>query len=187
MSERAEWERQIEEARPRLVLWVAARLGTRLRARIEAEDIVQEILLKAFEGLATFEPKHEHSLLAWLFTIAEHRIADLADHFGAAKRDGEREREIHSRIAASQTSPSMRASREEQKELLWLAMSALSERHREILRLRRFEMLSNEEAGERMGITAKNASVLYVRAVEAMRKVMTGGLGGAERSAVPPE
>jgi RNA polymerase sigma-70 factor (ECF subfamily) len=170
--DREELTRMLEEVRPRLELWVASRLGSRLKARVEVDDVVQEVLLKAYEALDGFEAQGERQFYGWLFTIAEHRIADLADRFGAAKRDASREREVHSRIPAQQTTPSMAAARSEAHERMLEAMGRLADRYREILRLRRLEMLSNEEAGRRMEITAKNASVLYARALEALRKEM---------------
>jgi RNA polymerase sigma-70 factor (ECF subfamily) len=165
-------ERFFERVRPRLAVWVSARLGGALRARVEAEDIVQEILLKAWEALPAFEDRGGNSFYSWLFTIAEHRIAEWSDRYKAKKRAPEREEKAHSRIAALQTSPSMAAARREEGAGLWEAVKGLSPRYREILRLRRLEELSNEEAAARMKITSKNASVLYVRALEALRKRM---------------
>lgn len=158
--------------RPRLEVWVSARLGRKLRARVQAEDVVQEILLKTWEALPGFEDRGGNSFHGWLFTIAEHRIAEWSDRFKARKRDPAREEQAHSRIEGPLTSPSLAASRKEEGAGLWEAVAALPVRYRDILRLRRLEELSNEEAAVRMKITPKNASVLYVRALEALRKRM---------------
>jgi len=171
-GERAAVEQLLERIRPRLEVWVAARLGEFLRARVEADDIVQEILLKAYQGLPNFVPKGKNAFYGWLFTIAEHRIIEWSDKLRAAKRGPGRDGELAVDVAGSTTTPSRAAARKEDRDLLFEALAQLPERYREILRLRRLEELSNDEAGARMGITGKNASVLYVRALEALRKQM---------------
>ena len=162
----------LERLRPRLVAWVTARLGPLLRAKLEAEDIVQEILIQANSAIPAFEPRGKRAFRAWLFTIAEHCIAAASDRFRAAKRDARRETSIQTRIPARQTSPSMAAARREEWDLLLDALRALPERYRTVLRLRRLEHRSNEEAAQTLGVTRKNASMLYVRAVRALRDVL---------------
>lgn len=39
-----------------------------------AQDCVQEIFMKAWKGIKTFEERYEHSLTAWLYTIANNVV-----------------------------------------------------------------------------------------------------------------
>jgi RNA polymerase sigma-70 factor (ECF subfamily) len=173
-GERAALEQLLERMRPRLEVWVALHMGAALKARVDAEDLVQEILLKASEAIESFEPKGKRSFLSWLFKVARNQISDRQRHFGAAKRDFHREQELRSGISAQATGPLSQAERNEQMDGLLDALATLPENYRDILRLRRLEYLDNAEAAERLGITRGNASVLYVRAMQALRKKLGG-------------
>ncbi len=54
----------LERLRPRLAAWVTARLGPLLRAKLEADDIVQEILIQANAAISTFEPRGRRAFRA---------------------------------------------------------------------------------------------------------------------------
>ncbi len=82
--------------------------------------------------------------------------------------------EIQSGIAAHKTGPCTRLERNEQMNRLLDALATLPESYRDILRLRRLEYLDNAEAADHLGITRGNASVLYVRAMQALRKKLGG-------------
>lgn len=160
--------------RPRLLAWTAARLGPLLKARLEAEDVVQEILVQAYAALPSFEARGGRSFYAWLFTIAERCIAAASDHHRAAKRDARREAALPPGVAAAQTSPSSRAARAEEWQLVLDALASLPEPHRTVFRLRRIEHRDNDEAAGILGVTPNHASVLYVRAVRALRDRLQG-------------
>ncbi|MHC4818905.1 MAG: RNA polymerase sigma factor, partial [Planctomycetota bacterium] len=145
-----------------------------LRARVDAEDLVQEILLKAATAIETFQPEGKRAFVKWLFTVARHQISDRQRHHKAAKRDVQREQELRSGIPGQRTGPYSCAERNDQMERLLDALALLPENYRDILRLRRLEYLDNEEAAERLGISRQNASVLYVRAMQALRKKLDG-------------
>lgn len=155
--------------RPRLLAWVAARMGARLRSRVEPEDVVQEILLSAHAALPAYEDRGRRQFYAWLFTIAEHCITAQSDRFSAQKRDPRRETEVHSGIAAPFTSPSLGAARRDEWAMVLEEVGELPERYREVFRLRRIEYRGNDEVAQILGVTPNHASVLYVRAVKALR------------------
>lgn len=46
----------------------------RLHDTEAAQDCVQEIFMKVWKGIKTFEERHEHSLTAWLYTIANNVV-----------------------------------------------------------------------------------------------------------------
>lgn len=47
---------------------------SRLHDPEAAQDCVQEIFMKAWKGFKTFEERYEHSLTAWIYTIANHVV-----------------------------------------------------------------------------------------------------------------
>lgn len=173
-GEREALELLLERMRPRLEAWVALRMGPALRARVDAEDIVQEILLKAAGAIGSFQPEGKHAFVKWLFTVARNQISDWQRHCMAAKRDVQRDQELRSGIPAQRTGPYSRAARNDLMEQLLDALALLPENYRDILRLRRLEYLDNEEAAERLGLSRENASVLYVRAMQALRRKLDG-------------
>lgn len=57
-------------ALPPLLVYVRARLGAGLGARVEPADVVQDALVAALPALPTFEPRGAGSFVAWLCRIA---------------------------------------------------------------------------------------------------------------------
>lgn len=154
----------LERLRPRLVLWCASRMGPGLRAKVQPEDIAQEVLLALHTALPTFDPSGgEGAFLRWVFKIAEFRICDLVDHHGALKRKTVPPRSF------AQTSASQLVARNEAVTHLLKAMDAMPEDYRTVIQLRRLEERSFEEVAEIMERSTGATHTLYWRALEALR------------------
>ena len=154
----------LDRVRARLVLWVTTRLSPALRAKIEPEDVVQEVLIAVHKGLDRFSGDDDRAFLRWLFTIAENRIRDMVDHFGAQKR------QQHDDIAARElTSPSVHAVRNEMAIRVRKALTQLSEPHQQVIQLRRFEELDVPEIAQAMDRSENAVRVLYCRAIAALK------------------
>ncbi len=156
----------LERLRPRIVLWASARMGPQLASHLEAEDVAQEILLAVHKSLPSFRGEAGRPFFAWLFTLAENRIRDLAAHYGAKKR------RLPEAASFSQTSPSTAAARNEMAERLRAALGGLAEDHRRVLQLRRFEGMEVAEVAESMGRTPNAVRILYCRAVRALKTAL---------------
>jgi RNA polymerase sigma-70 factor (ECF subfamily) len=152
----------LEYLRPRLVLWATSRLSPGLKARLEPDDVAQETLMAVHKSLDRFEGTNHKAFLAWMFKIAENRIRDLADHFGAKKRQ-----KIQP-VSFSQTSASTSISRSEEVNRVARALDLLSDDYSEVIRLRRFENLSIADIAELKGKTPNAIRVLYCRALKAL-------------------
>lgn len=168
----------------RLQAVVRLRLGSRLRAKVETCDIVQETLLAALPQLEKGDFPTSGALFHWLTRLAENRIRDLADHFGAQKRDAGRERPLEVRnpngdymfgpiadIATTGT-PSMYASRKEEIEALERAIDSLPDEQREALILVRYEGMSLAEAGAVMNRSADAVRMMVSRALVKLGGIM---------------
>jgi RNA polymerase sigma-70 factor (ECF subfamily) len=157
----------LERLRPRIVLWCGNRMSPRLRSKVQAEDVAQEVLLDVHRALPGFDPSGgRRAFLGWVFRIAENRIRDLVDHHGALKR-----RTVTPR-SFTQTSPPSVVARADLIQHMRAAMEDLSEDYCTVIRLRRLEELDIEEVAERLGRSRGATHTLYWRAMEALRAAM---------------
>ncbi len=151
-----------ECVRVRLAALVRSRLGDRLRS--EAEDVLQETLLRAFQSLDRFEWQGEGSFFRWLSTIAEHVILNAARHerrHRSLRLDRDR--------ADDAPSPSKGLLRDERFERFEQAVQSLSPTYREVILLARIEGLSVKEISKRMGRSEDAVMQLLSRALRKLR------------------
>ncbi len=158
----------LEYLRPRLVLWASGRLSPALRAKLEPEDVAQETLLAIHNGMERFEGTDHRAFLGWVFKIAENRIRDLADHFGAKKRQPP----TAPPVSLAQTSPSTVAARREEVDRVVRALPELAEDYRQVLSMRRFEEREVREIAEIMDRSENAVRILYCRALKALKQAM---------------
>jgi len=178
----------VDHHRDRLRLMVRARLDHRMRARLDASDVVQEVCLEALQRLPGYlEEPDPMPFFLWLRFLAGQRLGMLhRAHFGAQARDARREvplgraawpgvssAVLPEGLAASVTSPSQAASRKEMRSRLRATLDAMDPLDREILGLRHFEQLSNAEAARELDLTAAAASKRYIRAFKRLRGLMS--------------
>jgi len=155
-------------------------LQRRLRAKVDASDIVQQSLLEAHRGFEQFTGETAGEWLAWLKRIVVHNAFDEAKRWrGTAKRDAGREVALdcaddHSSAsppdpASAEPSPSQHVLRGEQELLVAAALERLPEDHRDIILLRNIERLPFEEVARRMGRSAGACRMLWMRAIASLR------------------
>jgi len=164
---------------------VRLRLDARVARRVDVDDVLQETHIEALQRLPEFLAQREVPLLIWLRFLAVQRCLTLARrHLAAAARDVRRERQLaepesdatsmalEHALAASLTSPSRAAARNETRVGLRTAVQALEPLDREILCLRHFEELDNAESAAVLGIAQAAASKRYIRALARLRSVL---------------
>ena len=156
----------LERLRPRVVMWCAARMSPALRARVEPDDVAQEVLIGVHRHLPSFDGRGEKAFFGWLFRVAENRIRDLVDYHGALKR------QAAPPVSFSQTSPSMMAARTEAAQRIQEALAELPEDYRTVIQLRRIEERPLAEVAELMERTVDASRVMYWRAVKALKRIM---------------
>jgi RNA polymerase sigma-70 factor (ECF subfamily) len=161
-----------------LVQTARRRLGPRLKAKEEPDDLAQTTFREATRDFKAYSYRGEGSLLRWLIQIMQNKIRDRAEFYSAGKRDLSRERSLdpmQSKDAENQKSidpmsadltVTMRVQRVENFEILRDAMSELSEDHRRAITLVFFQGLSLREAGERMGGRSEDAVRMMLRRAE---------------------
>jgi RNA polymerase sigma-70 factor (ECF subfamily) len=204
-GDREAFDGLMERYRRRLEVLVHLRMGPRLRAKFEVQDIVQEASLGAFESIARFEWRGEESFYRWLVTIAMNAIRDHARYLEAEMRAGN---EVSldvlddagggnaSLLAAEPVTPLRNLIRYERFQRLEKALDALSPEHREVIVLVRLERLPLREIAQKMHRTEGAVSMLVVRALQELRNVFKATdslhlpalrLGAAREAAEGPE
>ena len=177
----------MQKYQDRLERVIGFRMDRRLKARIDAGDIVQETFFEAIRRLDDFRASADKmTFFLWLRFLALQKLCQMhRHHLGVAARDANRDVPMHRRglpqatsmVLAAQllgnvTSPSFAAQREERKLQLEGALSEIDEIDREVLALRHFEQLSNSETARLLELSETAASNRYIRALKRLKSVM---------------
>lgn len=150
----------------RLLVFISAKLGGRLRERIEPQDVLQDSYTAALQGFSQFEYSDEGSFLRWMCRIIDNRLRDANDYFAAAKR------QVQEVPRSAPTGPVTALARAENRERLEAALAHLSDEHREVILMRYFQGLSTEEAAERLQRSSGAVRNLLSRALVELGKQM---------------
>jgi RNA polymerase sigma-70 factor (ECF subfamily) len=173
-----------EEHRNRLKRMITLRMDARLRARLDASDVVQEAYVQLARRIADYGKRNELPFFLWLRLIAGDQLAQLHRmHLGTAKRDAGRELAqgrtempqvstfcLAEHLAGQYTSVDRNLLRAEAEQRLRIALDSLDASDREILAMRNFEELSTEEIGLSLGLTRSGVLKRYTRAVRRLRE-----------------
>lgn len=172
--------------RDRLRRMVSFRLDQRLSGRVDASDILQEAYIDATQRLHHFA-NTPMSVFVWLRQVTTQRLIDVhRRHLDAQRRDAKQEVSIQRaalqqgtsasvamQLVDSFISPSQAAIRAELVSKLESVLEEMDPLDREVLALRHFEELTNNEVAEVLGIQKSTASNRYVRALSRLRKLLT--------------
>jgi RNA polymerase sigma-70 factor (ECF subfamily) len=178
----------IEGRRPALVAFIERRLGPTLRGKLEPQDVAQEVAVKALQEFAQTNLGGRDPF-GWLCHLAEQCIVDSHRHFAAGKRAAARERpgnvpagegsqDFVALLAASMTTPTQAAVRDERADRLREAVADFPEEHREALRLRYVDGLPTKEVAERLNKTDVATRVLLTRLVRRLQELLGPGETG---------
>ncbi|HEV3167062.1 MAG TPA: sigma-70 family RNA polymerase sigma factor [Isosphaeraceae bacterium] len=175
----------LDQHRAQLRRMVAVRLDRRLATRVDPSDVVQESLVEAHKQLSDFLCRRPLPFTAWLRQLAWERILKLHRyHIGTQKRSVGREQQwpiglpdesvqlLAGCLVASETSPSRKAIREEQRDQVRAALGRLPPNDREILVMRVLEHLSAAEIATILGITERAAKARQTRALKRLRDLL---------------
>ncbi len=173
----------IEHYRDYLLLLVRLQVGSRLRAKLDASDVVQQAMLQAHERRDQFRGQTEGEWLAWLRAILANSLATAARRFETQARNPGRERSLEAELersasrledllAADQTSPSERAVRGEELLRLAGALARLPEDQRRAVELHYLKGLPVSEVAEKIGRTRPAAVGLLFRGLKRLRELL---------------
>jgi RNA polymerase sigma-70 factor (ECF subfamily) len=179
------------EQRTRLRRMVQLRLDRRLQGRIDPEDVLQDTFVDASRRLSEYaaDPRPMPPYL-WLRLLTLERLVSLHRlHLGVKSRDVGPEVSLYcgplpaadSRSLAAQllgrlTTPSRAAIRAEIQIKMQEALNAMDPIDREVLALRHFEELNNNETAAVLGLHKAAASQRYVRALRRLKEILSSAL-----------
>ena len=170
---------------------VELRLDPRLAGRLDAADVVQEAFLEARKRLPRYLEETRVPVFVWLRGVVLDTLTDFhRRHLGAKMRDAGHDVSLYgsmvpqassvilaSWLAGSFTTPSQAAIREETVRQIDDALAGMDSIDREVLILRHFEQLSNDEVAAALGVKKAAASRRYMRALSRFREVLLGTPG----------
>jgi RNA polymerase sigma-70 factor, ECF subfamily len=170
----------------RLCRLIAFRLDSRLKGRVDPDDLLQESYLAAAQRIEHFRAHPEMSAFVWMRLIVNQTLIDThRHHLGVQQRDAGREVALHichwpqttsvslaSWLVESSATPSQVLARAEVLARVEQAIAAMDPLDQEILALRHFEELANSEVAEVLGIQQKAASIRYMRALRRLKGIL---------------
>jgi RNA polymerase sigma-70 factor (ECF subfamily) len=173
--------------RDRLEQTVRLRMDRRLQGRIDPADVLQEAFLEAMRRVQTFASRPTTTVYLWLRFLTVQKLVDLhRRHLGSKLRDAGQEISLYrgalpqaSSVSLAEhllgrlTSPSMAVLRAETQVRVQEALNAMDPVDREVLALRHFELLSNGEVAQVLGLSKAAASNRYIRALKRMKDVLS--------------
>jgi RNA polymerase sigma-70 factor (ECF subfamily) len=173
--------------RTRLKRMVKLRLDRRLQGRIDASDVLQEAYLDLAQQLPEYAREPKVPFFLWLRLVTGQRLAQVhRRHLGAAMRNADLEVSLYqgalpqastmflaSQLMGRFTSVSEKAVRAEIQIKLQETLNAMDPTDREVLALRHFEELNNQETADVLGITSAAASKRYIRALKRLKDTLS--------------
>lgn len=184
-GDRAAMVALFQQLEPSLLRLVRMRLDPALRRRLDPADVVQQAWIDAVERFPSWCARPELPFQVWARLVTSEALSRAhRHHLGARMRDAMLEaRRIDSRasvsaaaltdeLVAGSTSPTQAARREEVRSRVLAALEELDEVDREIVALRQFEGLSNEDAATELGIDPSAASKRFLRALVRLRPAL---------------
>lgn len=142
-----------------------------LRDDAEAEDVMQDAYVRAYQNLASFEGRAK--FVTWLTRIAVHEALTRSRRrlrFQAFDPADESNGEIMQSPPSSARSPEQQTYDRELAAVLEKAVLSLSEEHRLVFVLRDVEGMTTEETAHCLNLTEENVKVRLHRARAGLRK-----------------
>ena len=167
---------------------IRMRLDQKIQKRIDVSDVLQDVLIEANRRLTRYLNDPVMPFHLWLRQIARDRIIDAhRRHRVSAKRSVDREQQmvaprgydqssIHlaSLLGDQQLTPAAAALQKEMARKVEAAISELDPKDCEIIVMRHYEHLTNQEISQALGLNEPAASMRYMRAIRRLKVILQG-------------
>lgn len=164
---------------------VAFRIAPFLRSRVDPADVLQEAYFEISRRIDEYINGSPVSFFVWIRQRTIQTLIDIHRNHTREKRDPLREMPLASSpyghttsisiaqlLLADITSPSQAAIREEETQQLQSALESMNETDREVIAMRHFEHLNNQQVAEVLDISPTAASNRYVRAAAKLSEIL---------------
>jgi RNA polymerase sigma-70 factor, ECF subfamily len=181
--------------RDQLRRMVKLRMDRRLQGRIDPSDVLQDAYLDLSKRMPEYAANPVIPFFLWLRLLTGQRLLALhRRHLGAQMRNAGHEVSLHhgalpqassvslaEQLLGRLTSPTQAAIRAELQLQLQEVLNSMEPLDREVLVLRHFEELSNNETAAVLGIQKSAASNRYIRALKRLKEALTSLPGFLDR------
>jgi RNA polymerase sigma-70 factor (ECF subfamily) len=178
--------RLLDRHRDSLRRLVRLRLDQKIQRRVDASDVVQDVLVEANRRLSDYLQNPTMAFHLWLRQIAKDRIIDAhRRHRGSAKRSVDREQgfvapagldrstlDLVAQLCDPELTPAAAATQQEMARRVEQAIGQLDDPDCEIIVMRHYELLTNQEIAQALNLTEPAASMRYLRAVRRLRALL---------------
>jgi RNA polymerase sigma-70 factor (ECF subfamily) len=178
-------DRLLDRHREAVHRMVRMRLDRRILQRVDVSDVVQDVLVEANRRLQDYLQNPGMSFHLWIRQITRDRIIDAhRRHRASAKRSVDREQALApqgedqssvilaARLCDPGLTPAAAATRREMARQVERAITQLAEPDYEIIVMRHYEQLSNQEVAQALELTEAAASMRYLRAIRRLRSLL---------------
>jgi RNA polymerase sigma-70 factor (ECF subfamily) len=164
--------------------YLRLRIPTDMQRHLGAEDILQETFAQAFRDIRQFRPGDEVAFLAWLKTIADHRLSDAIKLLGRKKRGGDKHQLSSRDVAKTSTAalidvvchdshlPDDSAQRHEMEKAVHVALASLPAIQRDVLQARFIGGMDVDHIAAQTGRTPAAVRGLIRRGKEKLAEAM---------------
>lgn len=177
------WNVLLQRHRSSVQRLVHMRLDHRIRQRVGVSDVVQDVMIEANRRIDRYLQNPGIDFHLWLRQIAKDRIIDAyRRHRATAKRSVDREHRLAqkggvdnstinlaSQLRDDDLTPAAKATRREMANRMENALLELDEIDREIIIMRHYEQLSNDEVSKALKLKPAAASMRYLRALRKLK------------------
>ena len=178
----------LERHREAIRRMIDQRLDRVVQQRVDASDIVQDVLIEANRRLGDYLANPTMPFQLWLRHMARDRLIDAhRRHRVAASRSLDKEVSLEAAGAADRSranlageladrelTPAAVATWRELERRFAAAVEQLEEDDRQIVLLRHFEHLTTAEAAEVLSLSKPAAGMRYLRAMRRLRVLLEG-------------
>ncbi len=174
--------RLFDHYQPRLLKVVSLYMEPSLRARAEAADVLQEAYMDATQQITNYTSrKGAVDFYVWLRGITMQRLSKFHRfHLRAQRRSVARQRALPDRsslllgqqLISRGSTPSQHLRKEELRDQVERAVHNLSDADREVILMRHFEGLTNNEVAQSLGLEPSTATMRYGRALARLRAAL---------------
>ena len=175
----------LERHRQAVRQMIQMRLDRAVAARVDASDVVQDVLLEASQRLNDFIESGSMPFHLWLRQLAKDRLIDMhRRHRGAQRRSVDREQKVAASgsdrstlnldgvLADGELTPAAASIRRELEQRFLTALQELNDDDRDVILMRHQEHLTNSEVAEALGLSQPAAGMRYLRALRKLREVL---------------